>query len=343
MDHHVQNAWKAPGKPLEEMWRSLSFSTKTSLVDRFAAFAADLFRNKLRGIGNIYKVASSRDATWSDENPALLHQSLPVEAPYVDRIVSMHFFWGTHISQNVNRGPFGSSYDWITSRLSLSEKDCQSTLENLPSGQLGRHDAANADDATRTLEIIQKLQGLLPSIFLPITDGDSPEPSVMVHDDLSSQNILVHDTGELAAILDWECVSALPLWYACDYPAFLDGPPRSSKPDLARYEADEDGEPSELYWEHLLDHELTLLRGTFLEKMKELDPGWMNVFDKSQRERDFDFAVQNCDDAFLARHIRAWIDDLTAGVDNPRSLYSRIDEDSAISSSPAWNEPCEPA
>jgi hypothetical protein len=146
----------------------------------------------------------------------------------------------------------------------------------------------------------------------------------MVHDDLSSQIIVVHDSGELAAVLDWDCVSALPLWNACYYPTFLQGRPRRMKPDLGRYDSDANGEPSDLYWEHLWDREMTLLRDVFIGKMKELEPEWVDVFNRSQRQRDFDIAVQNCDDEYAARHVRAWIDDVTTGVESPRSLCDRI-------------------
>ena len=140
---------------------------------------------------------------------------------WAELFLCIFFCWGggSHILQDVHRGPFASSSEWITSRLSLSEKDCQSTLDNLPSNDLESDVEDDADDATRTLEIIGKLKTLLPSVFPP--NGDNPEPSVLVHDDLSSRNILIHDNGELAAILDWECVSALPLWNACYYPTFL--------------------------------------------------------------------------------------------------------------------------
>ncbi|GMG13725.1 unnamed protein product [Aspergillus oryzae] len=326
---------KMPGRPLKELWRSLSFSAKTSLVGEFAAYSSCLFRNQLQGIGNLYtspsilKDSGLPEATWPAGNPSYSKKSsrsekepMPAALSDVGRIVSMHFFWGSHILQDVHRGPFMSSSDWITSRLSLSEKNCQSTLDNLPSGDLDSDDEADADDATRTLEIIGKLKTLLPSIF-PL-NGDSPEPSILVHDDLSSRNILVHDNGELAAILDWECVSALPLWNACNYPAFLQGRPRHLEPDLGRYKLEANGEPCDLYWEHLWDYEVTLLRDVFLDRMKSLEPEWVEVFHKSQPQRDFDLAVQNCDNEFLARRIRAWIDDFTAGVDNPRSLHDRI-------------------
>ncbi|KAJ5201002.1 hypothetical protein N7449_005805 [Penicillium cf. viridicatum] len=290
---------KIPGGLLKELWRSLSFSAKTSLVGEFAAYSSCLFWDQFQGIGNLYGAASLpndsglSEAIWPTGNPAYSNNSplsgkepLPIGLP-----------------DDVHRGPFTSSSDWITSRLSLSEKDCQSTLDNLPSSDLESDDEDDADDAIRTLEIIGKLKTLLPSFFPP--NGDHPEPSVLVHDDLSSRNILVYDNGELAAILDWECVSALPLWNACYYPAFLKGPPRRLEPDLGRYELEANGEASDLYWEHLWEYEVTLLRDVFIDRMKSLEPGWVEVFHKSQRQRDFDLAVQNCDNEFVARHIRA--------------------------------------
>lgn len=49
----------------------------------------------------------------------------------------------------------------------------------------------------------------------------------------------------------------------------------------------------------------------------------MEVFDKNEAKRDFDIAVQNCDNEFVARDINAWIGDITAGISN-RSLRDRI-------------------
>ncbi|CAG8014163.1 unnamed protein product [Penicillium salamii] len=118
-------------------------------------------------------------------------------------------------------------------RIFSLEKYCVSTLDNLPSGELERRNANKADDATRTLEIVRKLQNLLPSVFPPT--GDRPEPSIMVHDDLSSQNILVNESGEFSAVLHWECVSALPVWKACDYPGFLQEKTRHVRPELGNY------------------------------------------------------------------------------------------------------------
>ncbi|KAJ5736866.1 uncharacterized protein N7483_001991 [Penicillium malachiteum] len=331
---------KIPGKPLKEIWRSPSFDRKEYLVGELASYAHCLFQNKFWGIGNIYGVKSTLDSKlaekiWPVGNPVYPKslslsekEKIPDDLLDVGRIVSMDFFGGSRILQDVDRGRFGSSRDWIISRLSPSEKDNQLILDNLPSGDLDSDDEADADDATRTLDIIEKLKGLLPSVFPP--GRDDPEVSILFHDDLSSRNILVQDSGELTAVLDWECVSVLPLRSACYYPALLKGRPKGRpqrlEPDIGRYKLETETEPSDLYWEHLLEYELTLLREVFIDRMRILAPEWEDIFHKSQRQRDFDTAVHNCDNEFIARYILAWIDDITAEVENPRSLRDRIDE-----------------
>ena len=94
-----------PGRPLKELWHSLSFSAKTSLVGEFAAYSSCLFQNQLQGIGNLYRAALNdstlSEATWPAGNPAYSNHSplsekehLHTGLPDVGRIVSMHFFFG---------------------------------------------------------------------------------------------------------------------------------------------------------------------------------------------------------------------------------------------------------
>ncbi|KAJ5921015.1 hypothetical protein N7466_009341 [Penicillium verhagenii] len=329
---------KASGTPLADAWHSLSFPAKRTLVKQFVVYSARLFQNKLQRIGNIYEKQYTADGSPLDEgmwpaegsvysNASALNESKIPGPPDVGRIVSMDFFWGPSIQEDVHRGPFNSSKDWMLSRLLLEEKSHQSKLSSLPSSDLDPKQEARKEDATRTLDIIGKLKNLLSLVFQPIEDNpeDSPEPSIIVHDDLSSRNILVQDNGELAAVLDWECVATLPLWAACNYPAFLEGPNRRTEPDRTTYGHEEDGEPCDLYLEHLENYELTLLRGVFMDTMRALEPGWVDVFEESQRERDFDYAVRSCDNVFEARAIREWIENVTSG-DNPEGLCERIDK-----------------
>ncbi|KAF7117345.1 hypothetical protein CNMCM5793_006094 [Aspergillus hiratsukae] len=350
---------KIPGEPLGEIWKSVSFSAKTRLVKEIAASSACLFRNQLRGIGNIYGTSSLVEDSASTEmsppttEPLDTEKSFPAKTPVSDedsastrekpeaplfaspgtgcsaravpdvgRIVSMHFFWGSHIHQDIYRGPFRSSKDWITARLTLSENAQRSNLAKYPAGvDLDSDGEDEVHDAKRTLQIIDKLKSLLPLVFP--TNDNNPEPSMIFHDDLSRHNIIVSEGGKLTGVIDWECCSALPLWKACDYPSFLEGKERREKPDIGRYYHDANGEPDELYWEHLLEHERTIFRDLFIGDMKRVEPGWVEVFDKSEIQRDFDYAVLSCDSSFLSRPITKWIVDVTAGKDNIESLYDR--------------------
>lgn len=293
---------KLPGKPLADAWRSLSYSAK-GLVKQFAEYSSSLFKNQLNGIRNIYA--------------ALL--------PKVDRIVSMHFFRGDHIHQDVSRGPFSSTRSWMDARLALSEHGCRSTLAKYSDrDDIDTDDEDALDDAQRTLKIVNRLKTVVGQIF-SIGHLDD-EPSILFHDDLSQHNILVDDGGGLIAVLDWECVSALPLWKACCYPSFLEGRPREKKPELARYKRGANGEATDLYWDHMMEYELTTLRRIFLDEMARLELGWMEIFNSSQFQRDLDLAVQSCDSEFLASDINEWIDEIVAGRSNIRSLQERIDE-----------------
>lgn len=349
---------KMPGKPFAEICRSLPFAAKARLVRKLAGVSACLFRNQLRGIGNIYGEPSVGEHSTSSEQirplreladtkisfpakksgsvdgsaPTRKNSGVPLfnlpdgvspegALPDVGRIVSMQFFWDSHLHQDVCRGPFRSSKDWITARLLFDENDCHSALNKHSAGDLDSDAEEEVEDATRTLQIIEKLRSLLPLVFP--TDGDDSEPSMIFHHDLSRHNILVDDNGELTGILDWECVSAVPLWKACSYPELLKQRPRQ-EPNPGSYPPEANGEPSELYFEDLWDHEATLLRDVFMDEMRRLDAGWIEVFDKSQVKRDFDCAVQECDMLFSARDINAWIEDIAAGISNPRTLGHRM-------------------
>lgn len=299
---------KLPGRPFIHCCRTATFAAKARLVKRLAAFSATLFQHRLHGIGNIYPEMCTNDTS-----------------PDVDRIVSMDFFWGGRIHLNIDRGPFHSSKDWLLARLLLSEHDCRSTLATYRSkSDLDSDDESDIDDATRTMGIIEKLKLVVPLVFS--TDQRDQEPSMLLHDDLSRNNVLTNDDGELSGILGWECVSALPLWKACDFLSFLEGPSRDLEPEPSRYHPEDDGEPSELYWEHMWDYEATLLRKVYLEEMKLIGPKWVDIFNMSTAERDLDIAVQNCSNEFISQHINAWIADVTAGETKLKSLRDRIDE-----------------
>ncbi|CAG8930104.1 unnamed protein product [Penicillium salamii] len=349
---------KMPGKPLADVWKSLSipFDVKSRLVKELAANLACLFRNQLQGIGNIHRKSSELEQSQSAEQTSLtvspdtaktarLAESVSNDSSGnsydVGRIVSMQFFWGSHIHQNVFRGPFQSSQDLLLARLALNENDCQSTLEQHSAKHtedLDSDDENEVEDATNALKRIERLKSILPLFFPTTSDSGLSEPSVMEpsclsHDDLSRHNILVDESGNLTAVIDWECVSALPLWKSCDYPQFLKGRPRRSEPDRSHYycggpDDPTNSEPPRLYFEDLWEYQATLLRDVFIDEMKLLDAEWVTVFNESVGKRDFDFAVHYCDDEWETGYIDSWLDDIAhGGLEGLRGLQDRIEQE----------------
>ncbi|KAK1767446.1 phosphotransferase enzyme family-domain-containing protein [Phialemonium atrogriseum] len=285
---------KMPGKPLAERWWDISFPAKEEIVRQLALFCSDIFGH---------------------------------------RIVSAAFIWDDHIHQDIPRGPFESSKDWLSARLTLAQNDCRKRLSRFQEDKRdASHEGAktegmpeeetedeeeeeedNLEELEHTMDIISRLRSRLDEFFP--TKSPEPEPTMILHDDLSRHNILVNEDGMLTGVVDWECISALPLWIACQFPSILQGKPLDERPIKSRYHHDENGK----------NYELTQLRRLFLEEMRRLQPTWVEIFESSQRQRDFDLAVASCDDSFLIRRIRNWLDDIDLGVKNLQGLEERID------------------
>ena len=118
----------------------------------------------------------------------------------------------TVLIMTLSRGPFHSTHAWLASCLEIIIKD-QITAKEEAEGEEDEEDAAFA------LALASRLADLLPKIFPPVESH--PEQSVILHEDLSLTNILINEQGEITALLDWECVSAMPLWMATTVPKFL--------------------------------------------------------------------------------------------------------------------------
>ena len=340
---------KMPGRSLGDRWRDVTFSAKGEIVRRLAVFCSDTFRAQLRGIGNLFL----------DDTGSVPGSSAQDRDPFcVQRIVSSEFIWDSHIHAQVSRGPFQSSRDWLLARLLLAEIEYHESLSRLqrvtPEDEGGENEPEEGEEKTNkpgreekdgkdrdqnededeledlenTMDIISRLRRHLDDFFPPPGPDLEPERTMILHDDLSRQNTLVDDHGNLTAVVDWECISAVPLWFACQFPPVLQGKPRDEEPVKAQYQHEEDGNVVELFWEHLDDYELMQLRRVFLAEMERLQPEWVKIFESSQRQRDFDLAVSSCSDPFLIRRIRNWLDDVEKGVQGFEGLEERIDNGS---------------
>ncbi|EPS44173.1 hypothetical protein H072_1869 [Dactylellina haptotyla CBS 200.50] len=281
---------KLPGITLSDAWTDIDLDMKIGIVESIADKLHELYECKearFSALGNIYGKQELQKPSLS-------------EAPYsIGRIVSMAFFWDQRLQQPVNRGPFSSSAEWLTSRLQLVEQECNDILES------DQTDSDDKKDAEYFKSTVQRLTKQMKFFCQPLEENIF----VLHHDDLNSHNILIDPvSGALTGILDWECVSAVPIWKSCQLPHFLANEwTRDVKPALGEYQ-EADGSVSSLYPEHLKEWEVTVLAEYFLKRMESKNSDWINVYRSSERIRDFDFAIKNCDNLFMASKIVKWLD-----------------------------------
>jgi aminoglycoside phosphotransferase (APT) family kinase protein len=292
-----------PGVSAYKKWRTLNMFQKVALVQRMAEIQAQLARHTFTEIGTL---------TFNDgETP---QKEQPGE------MVSGSFFWGNHFDFEVNRGPFRSSHDWLASYIDIIIKDQAIAKDEA-------EDEEDEEDADFSLALARRLFDLLPRIFPSLQNP--AERSVIWHEDLSLSNILVDDLGNITGIIDWECVSTMPLWLATKLPKFLEGPIREEEPKRQAYadenpedrqveggseddELDNEGK-NELYWIHLLEYETTQLRRVYNTHMRQLRPGWDIEVQENALKDDFIGAVFSCSQGFFLKRIARWVDAVEKG------------------------------
>ncbi|CAG8923960.1 unnamed protein product [Penicillium salamii] len=287
---------RMPGVPAYKKWRTMTTFQKVALVQQMAEFQAQMFQHTFSGIGTLIP----GDETAQNEQ--------------LGEIVSTSFFMGQRFTFDIARGPFRSTYDWLSSHLKCIIQNY--TLE--------KEEAEDEDDeeaADFALSVTNSLIGLLPKIFP--TRQNPPEQSVLWHQDLNLNNILVDEKGNITAVIDWECVSAMPSWMITGMPEFLTGSTREQEPKRERYndetpeqaaaigpsadpELDNEGK-NELYWVHQMEYETTHLRDLYTRWMCQLRPGWATEVKENTLKNDFFNAVLCCDDGFSLKRVLQWV------------------------------------
>ncbi|KAJ4327419.1 hypothetical protein N0V84_002191 [Fusarium piperis] len=287
-----------PGASAYHRWRKMSMMAKTRLVETIARYQAELINSsEFRAIGTLQNFDLRRGA----ERPP-------------GRIVSLIFCWGKNFHYNIPRGPFRSSHDWLKAFISVIIQEKASEINEA-------EDEEDRDCAKSALKVALMLDGLLPKIFPRIQNP--PERTILWHDDLSLENIMVNEEGEVTAIIDWECVSAMPLWVTTQIPDFLVGPDREEEPCREKYadKAPEDESESEdidqgkceIYWDHLMEYEQTQLRKVWMDRMARGRRGWTESMSEDVLKVDFHEAVIRCAGGSFLMEIKEWIDGVDRG------------------------------
>lgn len=164
------------------------------------------------------------------------------------------------------------------------EGDCRRVLNSQDADE---DDIADMEDAQ---QLLTQLRKQLDS-FSPL----EREEFSLYHDDISRQNLIIDSKGKLHALVDWECVSVMPLWKACQIPSFIDTLGRIERRNVEEYMRNADESINSLYHEHLDEYDCTRLREHFLKEMTKLAPQWIVEYQTSGSKIDFDHALQNCD------------------------------------------------
>ncbi|ETS84910.1 hypothetical protein PFICI_02935 [Pestalotiopsis fici W106-1] len=301
-----------PGSPAHKRWRTMSMKQKEDFTTKMVEFQADLFRlgrpeSTFSGIGTL------NFETKEQDSEGVSTSIIPGE------LVSHSFFMGDHLHYDVARGPFLSSYDWLSSELKIIILEQETVIEKA-------EDEDDKEDAEEILTSARKLLSLLPKIFSPTQPG--AEATVIYHDDLNLWNILVDSQGSITAVVDWECVSALPIWMATRMPKFLTDSSREEEPKRDEYmdetasdsaEREKSSDPNlldnegkdDLYWIHRMEWEVTQLRKVYSTKMRELWPDW--PLEESNLKVDFYEAVLQCAAGIFLKQVDKWADGKESG------------------------------
>ncbi|KAI9167946.1 Nitrilase [Paramyrothecium foliicola] len=317
---------KMPGKTLADAWGDMIFSAKEALVHHLACFCAETFDVPMKAIGSLFEMNCSM--------PGHLNVSVPTKGTasfYLGRSVASNFIARTQIGHS--HGPFSSTRQWAFAHIDVAIADFQQRLiparENYHNTPDGDDEFEDPEDLEEALAVIQKLKGFVYDFFPD--DADAVENFMIVHDDLNKHNILVDNSGQLTAVVDWESVTTQPWCIGCQYPSFLQGKPASVEPDKSKFHTDENGNPAELYWEELESYELHKLRAVFLNKMRQLEPRWVEIYEASQRQRDFCDeqrpTCQNCNERGVICEYGEWT--FVSQAPCPADRSERLPEDNS--------------
>ena len=207
--------------------------------------------------------------------------------------------------------------------VSVSEKDRGADTEDNTS------DTESVDSDEEELAEARFVDNLARIIFGEIIEEafgqdseQQDETPTIYHQDLHEGNVLVDDDGNLTGLVDWECISAVPLWEACQLPLLLESREREQCPDRDDYpdydpatwggtgpdpEAEINGNKNVISWEHRSAHHCTLLRQVFLQEMGHICPEWVAIHKRSTLRRSLSLAVSAIASELLAIHVDQWM------------------------------------
>lgn len=194
---------KVPGKPLRDIWSSLSDNSKVVITREIANYILQMRKNCVFDkIGGLYRDVNGEFTIGS--------------------IVTQFMFMGSRRQLlSRNRGPYHHDSEFVRALIDMQIADIH--LLQTMEAEDPNFDEDLLEDGPRIIQVMKDMLSLVPVIF-PRDELNEPLRTILHHPDLSLNNIMIDsDTLQITGIIDWECTNASPSWKDT-YPQFLTGP-----------------------------------------------------------------------------------------------------------------------
>ncbi|KAG0131796.1 kinase-like domain-containing protein [Tuber indicum] len=254
---------KIPGVCLGEVWRDLSLERKTIVIERLGQLMKEL-RMKCRfdAVGSLYQRAELSEA---DLKVAVATDNSNF---VIGPIVNSFIFAGKRKPLiKRDRGPYHSDREYLLALMKVELEDKKLLLKQISDkraagvqkahsdDEYSESDEDLAEDVPEIEDTIQRLQGILTSLF---SNNMQTKEFVLCHHDLNRSNIMVDRTTlEITGIIDWESITTVPAWEDT-YPHMLQGEDMEEQPEPLAF-----GDTDECRVESWEEWEMTKLRKVF--------------------------------------------------------------------------------
>ncbi|KAL2856458.1 phosphotransferase enzyme family protein [Aspergillus pseudoustus] len=217
---------KQSGIPLDDVWATMHGKQKAQLVLQIVEFEKTLAATKLTKSGSLYYAddvpAAETGPLYIDEHGSEVRSTKFAIGPTNHR----HFFDFGRGDLQFDRGPWSSITEYLAA---VARKEIVTAKAGLHYPLMPEGLFRGPRQYQPTIEKkLSALQNYLKVAAHVVPDDTATHASVLWHGDLHLQNIFVdpEDHSKITGIIDWQSVSACPLFMHTRHPAFLefDGP-----------------------------------------------------------------------------------------------------------------------
>ncbi len=272
---------KLPGTPLAQLWTSMALEARVRVAQRVAEWVDELSRCRFGQLGSLYPSVKGNLGAFQ-----------------VGRTISFDLYRGRGLQFDINHGPFDSAQQYYQAIISTRKADVNFYAQTEQGKRLLTGEApggVGSDEPSPEIEehphedgkiysladmhgipkSCDALSEILPRVFPQEPPG---KPCmVMYHHDLSSNNILIDDAGDLVGLVDWEGVMIVPYSLATPYPRVLESVYgrqssllKGSRPSLSRTD-----DSRKIYDEGI---DTRQLQEAFRKRLEELRSPWLRTF-----------------------------------------------------------------